>query len=253
MAFSVRLRLLCTGIVPGATLFMVLYLLSWSSSRVSFSKADFREREDRGHRSSDDSGRQFLKFHLLSTPGNSTDLDECSDELCSHFLSQDDIVRYNKCLRKIRHYTNTTTISNSGCRFIDGKKRGAVALASFPGSGNTWIRVLLERATGVCTGAYCCDISLRAAGFSGEYIQSGSVLAVKTHRPSPLWYDDKGRVGFDSWDEEEAKYGAAIVIVRNPLHALVSEWNRLVSNGFRKDTVRLGTHTSKAGEWHFSK
>ena len=253
MVFSVRLRLLCTGIVPGATLFMVLYLLSWSSSRVSFSKADFREREDRGHRSSDDSGRQFLKLHLLSTPGNSTDLDECSDELCSHFLSQDDIVRYNKCLRKIRHYTNTTTISNSGCRFIDGKKRGAVALASFPGSGNTWIRVLLERATGVCTGAYCCDISLRAAGFSGEYIQSGSVLAVKTHRSAPLWYDDKGRVGFDSWDEEEAKYGAAIVIVRNPLHALVSEWNRLVSNGFRKDTVRLGTHTSKAGEWHFSK
>ena len=27
-----------------------------------------------------------------------------------------------------------------------------MALASFPGSGNTWVRGLLETATGICTG-----------------------------------------------------------------------------------------------------
>ena len=40
------------------------------------------------------------------------------------------------------------------CHFINGTKRAAVALASFPGSGNTWVRGLLEKATGVCTGEW---------------------------------------------------------------------------------------------------
>ena len=39
-----------------------------------------------------------------------------------------------------------------GCRFMDGRKRAAVALVGFPGSGNTWVRGLLERTTGYCTG-----------------------------------------------------------------------------------------------------
>ena len=38
------------------------------------------------------------------------------------------------------------------CHFMDGSNRAPVALASFPGSGNTWVRGLLEKATGVCTG-----------------------------------------------------------------------------------------------------
>ena len=29
---------------------------------------------------------------------------------------------------------------------------GAVGLVSFPGSGNTWVRHLLQLATGICTG-----------------------------------------------------------------------------------------------------
>ena len=38
------------------------------------------------------------------------------------------------------------------CHFVNGSRRAPVALASFPGSGNTWMRGLLEKATGVCTG-----------------------------------------------------------------------------------------------------
>ena len=38
------------------------------------------------------------------------------------------------------------------CRFMNGSRRAPVALASFPGSGNTWVRGLLEQATGICTG-----------------------------------------------------------------------------------------------------
>ena len=52
-------------------------------------------------------------------------------------------------------YRNVGTYADSilgPCHFINGSKRAAVALASFPGSGNTWVRGLLEKATGVCTG-----------------------------------------------------------------------------------------------------
>lgn len=36
-----------------------------------------------------------------------------------------------------------------------------VALASYPGSGNTWLRLILEEATGVFTGAVYNDSTLR--------------------------------------------------------------------------------------------
>ena len=36
-----------------------------------------------------------------------------------------------------------------------------VALASHPGSGNTWVRLILEEATGVFTGAVYNDSTLR--------------------------------------------------------------------------------------------
>ena len=44
-----------------------------------------------------------------------------------------------------------------------------VALASSPGSGNTWLRYLLEQASGVFTGSIYCAHSLKAL-FPGEHI-----------------------------------------------------------------------------------
>ena len=38
---------------------------------------------------------------------------------------------------------------------MNGTGRAAVALVSFPGSGNTWVRGLLEQASGICTGKLC--------------------------------------------------------------------------------------------------
>ena len=58
----------------------------------------------------------------------------------------------------------------------------ATALASYPGSGNTWVRALLEGATGVLTGSVYVDPSLVNAGFLGEGATE-RVLAVKTHWP----------------------------------------------------------------------
>ena len=38
------------------------------------------------------------------------------------------------------------------CHFMDGSNRAPIGLISPPGSGNTWVRGLLEQATGICTG-----------------------------------------------------------------------------------------------------
>ena len=44
------------------------------------------------------------------------------------------------------------SVVKGDCCFMSGKGRQVIGLASFPGSGNTWLRGLLEKATGVCTG-----------------------------------------------------------------------------------------------------
>lgn len=48
--------------------------------------------------------------------------------------------------------------------FLPSKAKELVALASFPGSGNTWTRHLIELATGYYTGSYYFDKSLYNKG-----------------------------------------------------------------------------------------
>ena len=46
-------------------------------------------------------------------------------------------------------------------RFINSNQSSTqVSLASYPGSGNTWVRLLIEQATGVFTGSVYVDIGL---------------------------------------------------------------------------------------------
>ena len=96
-----------------------------------------------------------------------------------------------------------------------------VALASFPGSGSTWSRTLLEQATGIYTGAIYCDKLLKAGGFVGEFITSGNVIVIKSHQHmiNILHPDRKHTVPFDS----------AIFVIRNVFDALFSERKRSTS------------------------
>ncbi|XP_071533027.1 sialate:O-sulfotransferase 1-like [Panulirus ornatus] len=66
-------------------------------------------------------------------------------------------------------------------RFGKGLQR--VWLLSYPGSGNTWIRYLLEGATGVFTGSVFKDIMIYNDGMLGEADAptSGRTLVQKTH------------------------------------------------------------------------
>jgi hypothetical protein len=86
-----------------------------------------------------------------------------------------------------------------------------VALASFPGSGNTWLRYLLQQATGILTGSVYKDYGLLKSGFPAESIFNSSVLIVKTHE----W-------GSSGWE----KFGKAVLLVRDPAKAILAEFNR---------------------------
>ena len=72
---------------------------------------------------------------------------QCSNPICSEFLSRRDKYNIRQCIKKPCQIIPK-------CHFMNGTHRAPVALISFPGSGNTWIRGLLEKATGFCTGAY---------------------------------------------------------------------------------------------------
>ncbi|KAJ8916603.1 hypothetical protein NQ315_000248, partial [Exocentrus adspersus] len=86
-----------------------------------------------------------------------------------------------------------------------------VALASFPGSGNTWLRYLLQQATGIYTGSVYKDYGLLKNGFPAENVCNGSVLAVKTHE-----WGSKAR----------SKFSKTILLVRAPGPAIQAEFNR---------------------------
>ncbi|KAI4455122.1 hypothetical protein MML48_9g00016571 [Holotrichia oblita] len=114
-----------------------------------------------------------------------------------------------------------------------------VALASFPGSGNTWLRYLLQQATGcaslcipsinekkfisdkqitfqsvvagIYTGSVYKDYGLLKNGFPAESVINGSVLVVKTHEYGPL---------------ARKPFSKAILLVRAPAPAIQAEFNR---------------------------
>ena len=99
---------------------------------------------------------------------------------------------------------------------------GHVVLASYPRSGNSLMRALLEQATGIVTGSdtrpdRTLSRKLMEGGLVGEGTLDDTVWLVKTHWPE--------RVGY-------VRYRAArvILLVRNPWDAVDSYWNMCLTN-----------------------
>jgi len=101
------------------------------------------------------------------------------------------------------------------------------ALVSYPGSGNTWIRYLIEGATGVYTGSIFNDKSILRAGHAGEgrAYTDGSTILQKTHHRS-LYVESYKKHGLP-WRKTHIKSfgGRGVVVVRNPYKAILSYWN----------------------------
>ncbi|XP_045106832.1 uncharacterized protein LOC123501860 [Portunus trituberculatus] len=115
---------------------------------------------------------------------------------------------------------NNNNKSSQGCEgyrvgFVAEGFLPPIALASYPGSGNTWLRELIEGATGVFTGSTYDDQHLYVTGMFGELESwsAGTTLTQKTHSASPSVV-----ASFSS---------RAVVLVRNPYRALLAYHNYL--------------------------
>ena len=73
----------------------------------------------------------------------------CIDGLCLEYLSDAERQLFITCTYKA---AGVKLDENALCHFMNGTGRRPVALVSFPGSGNTWVRGLLQKATDICTG-----------------------------------------------------------------------------------------------------
>ena len=145
----------------------------------------------------------------------------CREAHCMEYLTEAENQAMKMCNREVKYRLHHPP-NDSSCSFMDRSQgRLPVALASTPGSGNTWVRDLLERASGICTGYFICDYMLRARGFIGENIKSGSVLVVKTHDLKPHWHQAVKTSG---------GFGSAIYILRNPHNSAIAEWHRRATN-----------------------
>ena len=161
------------------------------------------------------------------------------------YLDEESLNRYHNCVPQANHNDHHTLscTSQKNCgkarchkqlKFLN-RTKPITALVSFPGSGNTWMRYLIEQATGVFTGSVYCDKGLKVV-HPGEHIASGNVIVVKTHQAEatlvPVSQEMFGHFHFNQ----------AIFLLRNPFDALVSEANR-----------RWGGygHTGVASENHF--
>jgi hypothetical protein len=96
-----------------------------------------------------------------------------------------------------------------------------VALASYPRSGNSFLRRVLEKWSGIITGTdsrpnRTLSSSLLRCGFRGEGVADESVWLVKTHYPERLGY-----VTFVA--------NRAVLIIRNPFDAIESYFHMVRS------------------------
>ena len=111
-------------------------------------------------------------------------------------------------------------------RFRDETAEPAV-LASFPGSGNTWTRMLLEYGSGIYTGSVYDDVDLMRL-MPAEGVDTGAVIAVKAHL-NPAKY------------MPQTTAARILLLVRHPFDAIWSEYQRRVSGG----------HAARASERDF--
>ena len=167
------------------------------------------------------------------------------------YLDEESLNQYHNCIPQANNndHEKLSCMSHKNCskarcykrlKFLN-RTKPITALVSFPGSGNTWMRYLIEQASGVFTGSVYCDKGLKIV-HPGEHITSANVIVVKTHQAEatlvPVSQEMFGRSHFNQ----------AIFILRNPFDALVSEanrrWGGYGHTGVASENDFIGKHVS---------
>ena len=177
----------------------------------------------------------------------------CIKVNCREYLSSLEKNAMKVCENRVRRVEHIMgPIKDSDCSFLPEAGRAPVALASGEGSGNTWTRGLLEKATGICTGFINCDGIMRSRGYVGESLKGGKVLVVKTHSLMPKWKGADNTKALTA----DSSYGSAVFILRNPFNAAIAEWNRRTAQktlGKNNSSIVPERHTYVVPQELFSK
>lgn len=104
---------------------------------------------------------------------------------------------------------------------------GRILLSSYPRSGNSYLRSLLEGSTGIITGSdnrpnRNLSASLIRFGYQGEGVVDQSVWLIKSHYPE--------RFGYARFDVSKT-----ILLVRNPFDTIASYFNMAFTNTHDKE------------------
>lgn len=136
------------------------------------------------------------------------------------------------------YYTNITLhyhcVKFQEMRFLEqNASRVHVALSSFPGSGTTWLRYLIEQSTGLFTGSVECDMSLKHVGHMGEGVYTNQVAAVRVNHAYLNATDSNNTIFTNSLGictNDSAQFDKVVIVLRNPYTAILSEYNRMVTH-----------------------
>ena len=109
-----------------------------------------------------------------------------------------------------------------------------IPLLSFPGSGNTWVRNLIEQATGYYTGSYYSDGKL-AQYLKGELEDPDnlSTPVTKAHTIGRILSHERNHKNSSprtTLTEKSILPKACIFIIRNPKNALLSQFARSIKH-----------------------
>lgn len=186
-------------------------------------------------------------------------------------LRSDEKERLTSCLAKavsyVKHRRSHTgngslSLTKCSCHLRNNRPDNRrVALMSLPGSGNTWVRGLLEHATNICTGAMWCDPNLRATQFCGEGLHGPRTLVVKNHDPTIRWRSEPLPKKPNFSENNKPEFDAVIFLLRNPYDAMVAEHSRGIGyarweaavHGNRHLNFSVSHHIQSFGAEYFGK
>ncbi|OXA63465.1 uncharacterized protein LOC110845354 [Folsomia candida] len=126
----------------------------------------------------------------------------------------------------VRPWPNDPQCSRFQIRFANKGAFKPRALLSFPGSGNSWLRYLIECSTGIFTGSVFNDTKIYSMGMLGELRSpsDGSTIVQKTHHDALRFTNFKTKQAYVKLTELMFGY-RGILLIRNPYDALISYWN----------------------------
>lgn len=120
-----------------------------------------------------------------------------------------------------------------------GSNFPATVIHSFMGAGNTWLRHLIEQATGFYTGSAFSDKALFKQGFKGELVkpdQYHQVIGVKTHN---LGDAEGERKMFQHIRVNKNYVTKCVILIRNPFDTFIAEFNRLMTKSHTASLTHL--------------